>query len=287
MKKNAFIIVGILVVIGIVGVVISMSGGGTGGDTITQTAVEKPLKKPLNISIYLDLSNRLAQATTPSQAERDIAIVGKLASIIKDRAIKQRILPCQDRIKVFFYPAPNDPQVALLSEQLELDLSKTEMKQKKVRLMAFEQEFARSLKQIYQSTLQAQNWVGSDIWGFFNKAVDTYCIRPDYRNILVVLTDGYLYHMNNLQQEGTAFSYITNNTLANPQATLLNGRNKPLENIEVYFLEVSPTRAQLEPRMEQVLNDWLHSMGVQKCYVGETDLPANTYLILERLLEVQ
>ena len=45
---------------------------GNESEEIKQT----PIDLPLNISIYLDLSDRLKRNLTPSQKERDTAIVG-------------------------------------------------------------------------------------------------------------------------------------------------------------------------------------------------------------------
>ena len=150
--------------------------------------------KPLNISIYLDLSDRLERQMVPSQKDRDIEIVNYLTEIVKNHAVAQKILPSRDRIKVFFYPTPNDSKIALLSQDLEMDLSKAQPAEKKQMLLDFQERFNTSLTKIYEATMQAKNWIGSDIWGFFKKQVDTYCIREDARNIIVILTDGYLFY---------------------------------------------------------------------------------------------
>lgn len=248
--------------------------------------VEVVEKEPesLNISIYLDLSDRIIRNMQPSQMDRDIEIVSHLAEIVKKHAVDMKILPSKDRMKVFFYPSPNDQKIALLSNNLELDLANETPAQKKKRLLDFQDEFKTSLTQIYQSTLDDKKWVGSDIWGFFKKQVDTYCIKEDSRNILVILTDGYIYDAKNKQQNGTDFSYILPQTLANPNSGLIVSR-KGLENLEVLILEVNPYDPKHQDRMEEVLGNWLKSMGVQKYYIGETDQPSNTRLIIDRFLE--
>ena len=164
--------------------------------------------KPLNISIYLDLSDRLERQMVPSQKDRDIEIVNYLTEIVKNHAVAQKILPSRDRIKVFFYPTPNDSKIALLSQDLEMDLSKAQPAEKKQMLLDFQERFNTSLTKIYEATMQAKNWIGSDIWGFFKKQVDTYCIREDARNIIVILTDGYLFYAPNKQKDGNNYSYI-------------------------------------------------------------------------------
>lgn len=50
------------------------------GKTVAQA------KEPLNISVYLDLSDRLTRELTPSQAERDTAIINHLIDIFVNEA---------------------------------------------------------------------------------------------------------------------------------------------------------------------------------------------------------
>ncbi len=195
----------------LIGVAMPLCGGSTtteNGENNGKATSETNYHKALNVSIYLDLSDRLERPMTPSQAQRDIEIVKYMAAIVKNHAVSQKILPSTDRIKVFFYPSPNDPKISLLSNDLELDLSKAQPAEKKKLLTEFEGKFNKSLTQIYNTTLKQKNWVGSDIWGFFKGQVDTYCIKKNARNIIVILTDGYIYDKNNIQKKGNNYSYI-------------------------------------------------------------------------------
>ena len=247
-------------------------------------AVTTQSKKSLNISIYLDLSDRLERQMTPSQKDRDIEIVNYLTEVVKNHAVAQKILPSRDRIKVFFYPAPNDSKIALLSKDLEMDLSKAQPAEKKQMLLDFQEKFNSSLTKIYEATMQDKNWIGSDIWGFFKKQVDTYCIREDARNIIVILTDGYLFYAPNKQKDGINYSYILPQTLSNPNSGLIVSR-QGLENLEVLLLEVNPYDPKHQDQMETILQNWLSAMGVQKMYVGVTDQPSNTRLIIDKFMK--
>ena len=251
-----------------------------GKGTITSAHVDKPL----NISIYLDLSDRLVRDMTPSQKDRDIEIVNYITEYIKSHSEAQKIISSKDRIKVFFYPTPADPKIALLSSDLEMDLSKAQPADKKKMLKEFQKNFNTSLTQIYDATLQAKDWPGSDIWGFFRKQVDTYCVREDSRNIIVILTDGYIFHAQNKVKVGNNYSYITPATLKNPNSGLIAERDG-LDNIEVLMLEVNPIDPKHQDQMERILQKWFSDMGVQKFYVGETDLPSNTKLIIDKFLK--
>lgn len=221
---------------------------------------------------------------TPSQSERDIEIVKYMASMVKNHAVSQKILPSADRIKVFFYPSPNDSKINLLSQDLELDLGKAQPAEKKKLLNEFEAKFESSLTKIYESTLAQKNWIGSDIWGFFKKQVDTYCIKEGARNIIVILTDGYIYDTNNKQKDGNNYSYILPQTLQDPNSGLIVSRDG-LEELEVLMLEVNPIDPKHQDQMENILTNWFKGMGVQKSYVGMTDQPSNTTLIIDKFMK--
>lgn len=287
MKKKATLLIS-LVLIALAGILIACGGNGgnrnnetDGGATASSTT---NTQKALNVSIYLDLSDRLERQMTPSQSERDIEIVKYMAAIVKNHAVSQRILPSTDRIKVFFYPSPNDSKVNLLSKDLELDLGKAQPADKRRLLNEFEAKFESSLSQIYETTLAQKNWIGSDIWGFFKKQVDTYCIKEDARNIIVILTDGYIFDVNDKQKNGDNYSYIFPQTLQNPNSGLIVSRDG-LEDLEVLMLEVNPYDPKHQDQMESILTNWFQGMGVQKSYVGMTDQPSNTKLIIDKFMK--
>lgn len=287
MKTKAIVIFGVIIAVLITTFFIAHSiiDDGDGSSDSSPVSVEKPL--PLNLSVYLDLSDRIRPNDSNldglPQREKDFAIVEYLANYMKGRAVKQKILPCKDKIKVFFYPTPNDSKIALLSEKLELDLNTTAPAEKKKVLATFVGDFHEAMEQIYDSTIKTSKWLGCDIWGFFNKPVDNYCIKDGYRNVLVILTDGYIYHAQNKIQKGDAYSYVLPQTLKNSNSSLIPHR-KGLENLEVLMLELNPNPPTDQEKMEQVISDWLQNMGVQKFYVGETDLPSNTKMIIDKFL---
>ena len=262
---------------------VACGGKGSKGNNKEVGAQTNSATKPLNISIYLDLSDRLERQMVPSQKDRDIEIVNYMTEILKNHAVAQKIMPSKDRIKVFFYPAPNDSKIDLLSKDLEMDLSKAQPAEKKKMLLEFQEKFLTSLSKIYDATLQGKNWIGSDIWGFFKKQIDTYCIREDARNVIVILTDGYLFYAPNKLKDGNNYSYILPQTLSNPNSGLIVSR-QGLENIEVLMLEINPFDPKQQDQIESVLQNWLKGMGVQKMYVGETDQPSNTKLIIDKFM---
>ena len=128
--------------------------------------------------------------------------------------------------------------------------------------------------------------MGCDIWDFFsNKDVDRLCIRSGFRNILVILTDGYLYHKGDMLKEGNAYSYVLSQTLENPNSSLIVKRTG-LDSLEVRILEINPKDIKKQPKMVEVLENWLKGMGVkaENITVYHTDLPTHTRTVIENFL---
>ena len=202
--------------------------------TLSASCVDPSTKQedqqPLNISVFIDLSDRLIRVMEPNQMARDTAIVGYLADYFKSVTLGPQILSSKNNIKVFFYPTPQNSDIATLAKGLSVDLGTLQGIEKKNAILAMKQNFQNNLAQIYSKAIDDGNnnkWPGCDIWDFFSsKKVDVQCIRNGYRNILIILTDGYLYEENNKMKDGHAYSYILPQTLQDSESSLIVKRNK-------------------------------------------------------------
>ena len=248
----------------------------------TQTSSDKPL----NISVYLDLSDRLTREMTPSQMERDTAIINHLIDKFIENVVDQKIIPSKDNFQIFFYPAPENTAIAAIAKNLSVDFEKLKPKEKKTKLMEMKDNINNGLSLIYNEAIEAGNWVGSDIWGFFsNKKVDDYCIRKGYRNIIVILTDGYIFHAKNKMKNGTEYSYILPQTIEIPNSSLIVQR-AGLEDLDVLVLEVNPYDPKHRTLIEEKLKTWFTAMGVAKenFVLTDTDIPVNTEHVIDNFL---
>lgn len=248
---------------------------------------EKAIKQimPLNINVFIDLSDRLERDLTPSQTERDSMIISNIIDVfIEDCINNGKIINSKNHFQIFFHPAPNIREIATLANGLNIDLAREEMANKKVKLKSMKETFTKNISQIYQSTLTAKKWIGSDIWGFISdKKVDAQCIRDGYRNILVILTDGYLYYGPNKVKEGNSYSYILPQTLKDAGSSLIVKRND-LKDLEVLMLEVNPYTPLERDRLIEVLEQWFTEMEVSKFVVADTDMPVNTTNIINNFI---
>ena len=252
-----------------------------------QKSKQKVVEKPLNISVFLDLSDRLTRKIEPSQMSRDTAIISYIVDYFKAHTLGPQILQSKNSIKIFFYPAPHSSDIATLANELSVNMEQYNGKDKRIALENMKAKFQGNLTQIYNKTISEENWIGCDIWDFFNsRKVDSQCIKKDARNILIILTDGYLFDQNNKIKEGNSYSYILPQTLEQKDASLIV-RRKGLNDLEVRILEVNPYTKEQGYKMIPILEKWLKEMGISEgnLTVAETDLPTNTYTVIKSFLE--
>lgn len=250
--------------------------------------VETP--QPLNISVYLDLSDRLVRSDiTPDQTYRDTSIVNYLVDYFRGQTLGPAILKSENKMKVFFYPTPKDTEICTLANGLSVDIGEKKGVEKRKTLDDMKSIFQNNLRRIYEETINEKKWVGCDIWDFFsNKKVDNLCVKNGARNILIILTDGYIFAEYNKIKEGTAYSYILPQTLAIEGSSLINRRNGELKGkgLEVLMLEINPYQPSHRDKMVNVLENWFSTMGVEKFVVAETDANlTNTQTIIKNFLD--
>ena len=251
--------------------------------------VEVEATKSLNISMFLDLSDRLVKDMEPNQMYRDTAIINTFVDYFVKSTLGPQILKSENKMKVLFYPTPSSSQIATIAQGLNVDISQYKGVEKRKCLESMKANFANNLTQLYEETINQKKWVGCDIWDFFNSGkVDQICVKPDARNIMVILSDGYLFHENNKIKKDNAYSYILPQTLDNPQSSLIVDREGKLDKLEVLLLEVNPMQPSHRAKMIRVLEKWLDNMGVKRHVVAETDANlTNTQTIIQNFMNQQ
>lgn len=236
--------------------------------------------RALNITVYLDLSDRIVRELTPSQTERDISIVQHVAEIFKKESLGPQLLHTRNHLKVMFYPTPNSSEIASIAQSLDVDLEAIDVKERRATLENLSDKFKQNLTQVYSQTIQDENWPGSDIWGFFDrKVVDQQCVKSDSRNILVILTDGYIFDATNKQKQGNSYNYILPKNLDAMESVITS--RKGLGNLEVLMLEVNPYQQAQRTKMISLLEKWFKDMEVSNFVVADTDLPSNTNTVID------
>lgn len=254
-------------------------------------------QEQLNVTVLLDLSDRVEPSkypASPEHADRDIEIVKYLTHLFKDEMEDKGAYMAKGKMKVIFSPRPEDSEINEIASRLNVDLSKQPNAQAKKKVFdSIEETFNENLRDIYSKVIETKKYPGSDVWRFFKNDVKDYAIDRDsnYRNVLVVLTDGYLFHTDSRNVEGNRTAHLTPQSL---QARGLRGNNwranfddrdfgyitsrNDLENLEILVLEVNPTPGHKsdEDVIKAYLSKWFDEMGVNKYKIYNSDLPEYT-----------
>ncbi len=269
----------------VIGIVVAIVSASKKDKVEAQAQKNIPTEMPMNISIMLDLSDRLiTQGPNDNmpQMEKDTTIIGYVSRWFVNRQVQKKFMS-GDIMHVFCYPNPNIPNISQLQDSLSVDLTLGSGKKlaainrNKQTLIAMPDVWHRSVESIYSSALKtgpANGWPGSDVWGFFERSVKSQCVKSGYRNILIIMTDGYLWHKTTWMQTATGeYTGISPKTINQQKAITEIEAN--LNNLEVLFLEINPSKPTDFGKIKSLLTNWCNGMGIKHVDVICTDLPRN------------
>lgn len=284
----------------IVAISLVACGGANNNNADNTSTNETPQEKQLNISILLDLSNRISPKINPNAQKNDIENIETITQFFTANMKRLNAYNAKGKIKVYLIPPPENSDINSIVETLNIDCSKMDNKGRKEVYDTLTALYKQKLEDIYNETIRSSDWIGSDIWRFFKDDVKDYCIESslDYRNILIILTDGYLFHEQSKYNSEKRFTYLLNSNLTKYRKQnwkqlidqdnfgLMTERDD-LNDLEVLVLEVkaeNPTNKIDEDILPFVLKKWFGEMNVSRYEVYRSDLPANTKTRIEKFL---
>lgn len=254
--------------------------------------------KNLNISILLDLSDRINPSKYPNPTmefyKRDVAYIKSVSEAFITHLQNKRVRSINDKIQLYFDPAPWNPTINTLSKSLQYEINRGNVSLDLLEEM--KQAYATKPTKIYELAIKDDAYVGSDTWRFFKNKINDFCILEDHRNILIILTDGYIYHKNTQLKEGKQTSYLTpqlirkyklNDKNWNEKISTQNygfiSANENLAQLEILVLGINPDKK--NPYEEDVIqkywNDWFRQMKAGKSEIKTAILPANMDKIIK------
>lgn len=246
--------------------------------------------KNLNLTILLDLSDRISNKKNPDQYKKDIIFINNVLDAFKSYLNKKGVVESEDKIKLIFYPVSMDDLYQEVADSLSVDFSKLEFVDRKKTYENISAIYNRQLQKLYSIASNAKIYTGSDLFNYFKHRIVDDCISTasNYTNLLVILTDGYIYEKNSMYQEGNKFSYLV------PEAQHVKIFRKlskweehfeknnygliPLENDlsslnvligEIHPIENSPKDFDI---LKKYWSDWLESQKVKKFKIIKTDI---------------
>lgn len=264
--------------------------------TATFAKETKAQTQNLNISFLLDLSDRIAPKKNPDFFQRDLGYIKAIETAFVNHVKGKKIMLLNDQMQVFFDPIPKIPNIDQLSQQLKVSFNP---KTNKKDILSVDNIYTQTSSKIYLHTIKDNHYVGSDIWKFFKNNVQNYCIKDKQRNILVILTDGYMYHQNSKFLDKGKSAYITpafiqSKKLTSSDYRAIMKKNKlgfisfpyNLKDLEIIVLGINPSKQ--NPYEEDVIKqywaDWFTAMNVKKFHLITTDLSANLAPVLQKII---
>ncbi|WP_299117108.1 hypothetical protein [uncultured Winogradskyella sp.] len=263
-----------------------------------ETIKLSPNRPNLNISILIDLSDRINPKKYPNPAmeyfERDLGYIHSIAKSFEWHVRNKRSIKINDHIQLYIDPEPSDSN---LNEKINsLNITFTKNNAKREVIMKTSALYDSISKQIYRSAIEDNNYVGSDIWGFFKTKVEDFCLQDEHRNILVILTDGYLYHKDAKLKEDNLTSYLTPQDIRNFKLNKPDWKDK-IQDLDFGFISTKSNLKELEvlvlginpdpknPYEQDVIfqywKDWLTKMNVKDFEIKTAILPANMDKIIK------
>lgn len=243
----------------------------------------------LNISIFLDLSDRI---TKPKSIQKDVDYLKSVSNAFLSHIKTKKLILLQDKIQLYFNPEPKNETINTIAEKLHIEFTKDTPKSE----IALTEQLYASQPSVLYGLAQAdsknpKDYPGSDIWRFFKDNVKDYTISDCHRNILVILTDGYMYHENSQMRKENRSSFLTPRSLAMLQlnnadwkGTIDNQQygfikaNGNLENLEVLVIGIQSANLN-NPYTIDIIRAywslWFKEMGIQKFKIQNADLASS------------
>lgn len=255
-------------------------------------------KRPnLNISILLDLSDRIDPNLHPNSSmdlyKRDVGYVKSIAQCFEIHIRNKKTIKINDKIQLFIDPEPEAKELNNKIKKLKIHFNRNNAKIDSI--LRTSRKYEEITESIYLAALKDNSYIGSDIWRFFKNKVNDYCIEEDYRNILIILTDGYLYHKNSKKRVKNRSTYLTHKYIQNNNISIKNIEKKDfgyissinkLNNLEVLVLGINPFEDDLneEEVIHKYLEKWFTEMKIERFEIKNTDLPSNTEKIIKNFI---
>lgn len=251
----------------------------------------------LNISVLMDLSDRINPEKFPSPAMeyylRDVGYLKSIAKNFEAHVLNKKMVLIDDKIQAFIDPEPSDSTINDKLKELKIAFDKKNVTKEGILLI--NKKYESISKNIYERAIKDNQYVGSDTWRFFKNKVNSYCIEKGYRNILVILTDGYIYHKNTIIKDANRTTYLTPQDIRKFGLNKLHWKEKfnqkdfgfvtietDLSNLEVLVLGINPDVK--SPFEEDVINaywsKWLKEMKVENFEIKQADLPSHMEKII-------
>ena len=266
-------------------------------ETAYKTVKLSGKRADLNISILLDLSDRINPNLHPNKTmefyKRDIGYIKSIAQSFEIHIRNKKTRQINDKIQLFIDPEPEEKELNNKIKELKISFDRNNAKRNLI--LQTSKKYEKITESIYEAAIKDNSYIGSDIWRFFKNKVEDYCVEDGYRNILIILTDGYMYHENSKKRVKNRSTYLThkyivnnrisNNTIDKKDFGYISSVDN-LDNLEIIVLGVNPNKNSLneEDVIHSYFEKWFTEMNVNSYKLYNSDLPQYTKSKIDKFI---
>ena len=172
-------------------------------------------KKPVNIIVIVDTSDRVSQARNPRQIEKDIKITQNIVNVFEEKFVRPNLyIGSKDTLA---FVVPEQPGAAPISQKISGHLKIWRTSQQRAggapEFKKMKANLLKAIHELYQHVNEQNQFTGSDIWSWFRDSAEVY-LKPDARNYIICLSDGYLDFNHNIQIRRPKRTYISYHQVA-------------------------------------------------------------------------
>ena len=255
-------------------------------------------KKPVNIIVIVDTSDRVSKARNPRQIEKDIEITENIVNVFEEKFVRPNLyIGSKDTLA---FVVPEQPGAPPISQEIlgHLKIWRTSMQRAggSPEFQKMKANLLDAIRELYQHVNEQNQFTGSDIWSWFRDSAEVY-LKPDARNYIICLSDGYLDFNHNIQVRRPQRTYISYRQVATFRDTpnwkqrfhteehSLLEIGKDFSDYTAKFLMVEIThRHMLDLEIvKEYWRTWLKSMGI----TDSQFLPAqdDPQIVIEKIKE--
>lgn len=253
----------------------------------------------LNVSVLLDLSDRIEESKTK---KKDSAYLTSLSKSFVAHIKSKKLILLEDRMQLFFNPEPSDEKINEIAKKLKVAFTKETSKALISETLSLYAESPSMLYDLAKADAESLGgYPGSDIWRFFKDNVKDYSIDECHRNILVILTDGYMFYNKTVMKEGNRTSYITPKSLNKLKLNKSSWKdemkkkdlgfipaNSGLNDLEVLVIGITShndENAYAQYIIEAYWKQWFDEMGVKKYKIKNADISSSIEKVISDFIQ--
>lgn len=240
-----------------------------------------------NICLLLDLSDRIDPAQAPLQEQRDRQAIAAVVEQFSDLVRHKLFINSRDVLRVAVAPqkSPYDATLLRVADRLTIDLREIRLAEKRSAFPGLKTGFLAGADELFRAATANPRFEGSDIWSFVRDSLGSYRVagapEQPVRNILIILTDGYLTFANQEQRprSGHRTSYMQVSRFrhqgweeefsAGDYGLISDGLHA--EGWEVLLLEVTPHKTEDLPIMRRYWEQWFKELGAERCRIERSE----------------